>query len=300
MTILAQLSAHFPVDAVSWRVGPTMADKSKGQALAYIDARDVMKRLDTVCGADWQCEYVPMSDGTACCRIGILIDGQWRWRSNGAVNRTDSDKADAQEMASKGSYSDAFKRAAVMWGIGRYLYDLPTPWVAIEARGRSFVISPDGEQQLRNALLRAAKADYQAPPQRAPEPAAPAPEPKREEPAPVASARPSYITQPATKDAKTKAAEEATNRAAAAQERMQNSEIIRKGWVADLGRYHAEITAGGRELRIIELDLNAWDQTRQAQWSKLVPHDQAIVSRALSKVKSAIAEMRAASKADAA
>jgi hypothetical protein len=40
----------------------------------------------------------------------------------------------------KGMMSDALKRAAVRWGVGRYLYELKSPWVAIEARGRSFII----------------------------------------------------------------------------------------------------------------------------------------------------------------
>lgn len=131
--IYERLKAPFPPDAVSWRVGSTNKEKTKGMALAYIDARDVMNRLDEVCGpAGWQCEYVPMPNGTACCRIGIYAGADmWIWKANGAENLTDSDKADAKEMAIKGTYSDAFKRAAVLWGIGRYLYDLPSPWVAL-------------------------------------------------------------------------------------------------------------------------------------------------------------------------
>ena len=54
--IMTALAAPFPADAISWRVGSTTGDKSKGMALAYIDARDVQARLDDVMGADWQCE----------------------------------------------------------------------------------------------------------------------------------------------------------------------------------------------------------------------------------------------------
>src|SRR6478609_11878627 len=115
---LDKLKAPFPADKISWRVGSTNADKTKGMALAYIDARDVMERLDEVCGMLWQCEYVPMPNGTCCCRIGIKVGEEWIWRSNGALNLTDSDKSDQKEMAEKGSYSDSFKRAAVLWGVG--------------------------------------------------------------------------------------------------------------------------------------------------------------------------------------
>ena len=44
--MLSQLSIPFPVNKIHWRVGATTKDKSKGIALAYVDARDVMKRLD--------------------------------------------------------------------------------------------------------------------------------------------------------------------------------------------------------------------------------------------------------------
>jgi len=133
---IADLRKPFPPEKISWRVGPTTQDKKKGQALAYIDARDVMGRLDEVAGANWQCAYVPMPNGTCCCSIGIKIGDEWVWRANGAINLTDSDKPDQKEMTEKGSYSDAFKRAAVLWGIGQYLYDIDSPWVELDDKKR--------------------------------------------------------------------------------------------------------------------------------------------------------------------
>ena len=41
----------------------------------------------------------------------------------------------------------------MQWGIGRYLYDIPAPWVAIEAAGKSFRIK-DSEHPKLEALLR--------------------------------------------------------------------------------------------------------------------------------------------------
>jgi hypothetical protein len=133
---LADLKKPFPPDRISWRVGSMTQDKKKGMALAYIDARDVMGRLDEVCGAGWQCEYIPMPNGTCCCRLGIKVGEEWIWRSNGAMNLSDRDTVDAKEMAEKGSYSDAFKRAAVLFGIGQYLYDLDSPWVELDDKKR--------------------------------------------------------------------------------------------------------------------------------------------------------------------
>lgn len=152
--IFDRLAAPFPPDRVSWRVGSTNQDKTRGMALAYVDARDVQDRLTEVMGSGWQCRYIPMPNGTTCCEIGLLIDGQWVWRANGAGN-TDFE-------AEKGAYSDAFKRAAVMWGVARYLYDLKSPWVAIEQRGRTAIIK-DSEYPNLQALL----ARNGAPPQSA-------------------------------------------------------------------------------------------------------------------------------------
>lgn len=122
---LNKLSEPFPASAISWRVGAMTKDQSKGIALAYIDARDVMRRLDDVCGPEnWQCDY-PWSDGKRLvCRIGIRIGNEWVWKSNGA--------GDTDVEAEKGAMSDAFKRAAVLWGIGQYLYEVPNIWVPLD------------------------------------------------------------------------------------------------------------------------------------------------------------------------
>lgn len=95
-----------------------------------------MQRLDDVCGpAGWQCRY-PHANGKTVCEIGIKVDGEWLWKADGA--------GDTDYEAEKGAMSDAFKRAAVRWGIGRYLYDLGNIWVGIKAQGKSYAIE-DGE-----------------------------------------------------------------------------------------------------------------------------------------------------------
>lgn len=123
---LADLRKPFKPDVISWRIGSTTKDKSKGMALAYIDARDVMQRLDEVCGPEnWQCDY-PHAGEKTVCRIGIRCGDEWVWKANGAGN--------SDIEAEKGALSDAFKRAAVLWGIGQYLYDLDSPWVALDTK----------------------------------------------------------------------------------------------------------------------------------------------------------------------
>ncbi len=123
MNILQQLAAPFEPSQVSWRVGRVTRNKDKAMPLAYIDARDVMDRLDTVMHSDWQDEYVHMPNNTMCCRIGLFINDKWIWRANGA--------GASDIEGDKGIYSDAFKRAAVLWGVGRYLYDVKARWAPI-------------------------------------------------------------------------------------------------------------------------------------------------------------------------
>jgi hypothetical protein len=149
MSIFDQLKAPFQPSQISWRIGSTTADKKRGMALAYIDARDVMDRLDEVCGPDgWQCTY-PHANGKTVCAIGIRVEreggsAEWVWKSDGA--------GDSDIEAEKGALSDAFKRSAVRWGIGRYLYHLDSPWVEITAAGRSFKIA-DAEKIRLEKLL---------------------------------------------------------------------------------------------------------------------------------------------------
>jgi hypothetical protein len=108
--ILNQLKNPFDPQLVKWRTG------GGSKQLAYIDARDVMKRLDTVMGADnYQTKYIPL-DGGFICELSLKIGGEWITRSDGANN--------TKVEPIKGGISSALKRAANAWGIGRYLYYL--------------------------------------------------------------------------------------------------------------------------------------------------------------------------------
>jgi hypothetical protein len=145
MIDFTKLTAPFDPNKVSWRIGSTTADKQRGMALAYIDARDVMERLDEVCGiAGWQCAYPHAEGKKTICSIGIKINDEWIWKADGA--------GDSDVEAEKGALSDAFKRAAVKWGVGRYLYEVDAPWVEIEPMGRSFKIADKEHQRLARVL----------------------------------------------------------------------------------------------------------------------------------------------------
>jgi len=109
-----------PFKNVKWRKG-----YKNGKDLVYIDARDVMDRLDTVFGVDgWQTKYEYMGD-RMICNLSVRFPQEsvtpdyrrdkWVTKSDGAD--------DSSIEGAKGGISDALKRAAVLLGIGRYLYN---------------------------------------------------------------------------------------------------------------------------------------------------------------------------------
>ena len=131
---LRRLAAPFPPADVEWKPGATTRDKSKGLAMCYISSRAVQNRLDDVCGpADWRNEFRPGPEGGVLCGISVYVeraDGTAEW-----ITKWDGSESTDIE-AVKGGLSGSMKRAAVQWGIGRYLYDLPAQWVRLDDRGR--------------------------------------------------------------------------------------------------------------------------------------------------------------------
>lgn len=117
-TLLEKLRQPIPYQ---WRVQSRNKDKTKAFCSAYIDARDVMKVLDEHC--QWEVQYKEVG-GFIFCGIGINVDGQTMWRWDCGTRVEDNPQDQMYDQAGKSAASDAFKRAAVMWGVGRFLYDL--------------------------------------------------------------------------------------------------------------------------------------------------------------------------------
>ncbi|HAP1567968.1 TPA: recombinase [Escherichia coli] len=118
---LNKFDEPFSPEDIEWRIqqsGKTRDGKVWAMVLAYVTNRAIMKRLDDVCGkAGWRNEYrdIPNNGGVEC-GISIKIDSEWVTKWDAAEN--------TQVEAVKGGRSGAMKRAAVQWGIGRYLYNL--------------------------------------------------------------------------------------------------------------------------------------------------------------------------------
>src|SRR5579871_506155 len=128
-----------PFDPAEVRFKPVAVSGSRALALGYVDARVVQNRLDEVLGVDgWQDDYECLADGSVVCRLRLRLDGEW-------VTKVDvggpSEQPDGGDRL-KAAFSDALKRAAVKFGIGRYLYRLPGQWVDYDPKRRQLLKTP--------------------------------------------------------------------------------------------------------------------------------------------------------------
>lgn len=116
MFIFAQLAAPFGRGEIKELPGKRNGD---GKPILFINARNVMNRLDDVLGpANWWDHYTETKDGIKCSLTIRLPDGREITKEDGG-GFAGLKTADDNE---KSAYSDAFKRAAVKFGVGRHLY----------------------------------------------------------------------------------------------------------------------------------------------------------------------------------
>ena len=116
-----------------------LSEIHRALAAAYLDARAVMQRLDSVFGVgNWKDAYQLVNGGSVVCTLSVKIDGEW-------VDKTDvgspSEQPDDGDKL-KAAFSDALKRAAIKLGIGRYLYRLPRQWVDYDPQTKQFKQTP--------------------------------------------------------------------------------------------------------------------------------------------------------------
>lgn len=125
------LKEPFPPEDIQWRIGQKSKDGKKAMVLPYVTNRAIMDRLDTVVGPEnWFNKYRETSgnsDKGYVCELTIMIQ-----TDDGPRCLTREDGASCTNIEPiKGGLSDSMKRAAVQFGIGRYLYNLKESWVAL-------------------------------------------------------------------------------------------------------------------------------------------------------------------------
>lgn len=127
--LLDQLRRPFHPSNVIWKPGAVKGDRAL--ALAYADLRAYMNRLDEVCGSDWSVSYEPWGQDRIICRLTIL--GVTRSSTGETTN-----ESERSEIGGTVAEAQAFKRASAMFGLGRYLYNLPTGWADYDPATKRF------------------------------------------------------------------------------------------------------------------------------------------------------------------
>src|SRR5260370_19593945 len=135
--LMQALAAPFDPREVKFKAA--VVSGSRAMALAYIDARVIQDRLDAVVGVlGWQDEYECLPDGSVVCKLRLRLGDEWITKMDVGGPSEQPDEGDRRKAA----FSDALKRAAVKFGIGRYLYRLPNQWVDSAPHKRQFVRTP--------------------------------------------------------------------------------------------------------------------------------------------------------------
>jgi hypothetical protein len=117
-TLKKHLQKPFEMLEISWlvqRSGRANGGKVWALVAPYIKSDAIEDRLDDSVGPEnWKVEkYEPGANGGLQCGLSIRVDGEWVTKWDGADN--------TNVESIKGGMTDAFKRAARKWGIGRYL-----------------------------------------------------------------------------------------------------------------------------------------------------------------------------------
>ena len=89
--------------------------------VVFYDSRVVQERLDFVVGVDgWVDEYEVLNGGHVICRLGVKIGGDWVTKVD--LGSPGEPGPGGAAGGLQNSFNDALCRAAVKFGIGRYLY----------------------------------------------------------------------------------------------------------------------------------------------------------------------------------
>lgn len=135
--LLHALSLPFHPSHITWKPGALNKDRTSALALAYADLRAYMVRLDEVCGMSWSVNYTPWNERIIC---NLTING---------VTRSSTGEPDSQseksEIGGTAAEAQAFKRACAMFGMGRYLYNLPSVWAEYDNDRKQFTAQGKGK-----------------------------------------------------------------------------------------------------------------------------------------------------------
>lgn len=136
--VWAKLAAPLPSGAVSWRIDSQPKDrdgKHFARFVAYVEANTVRERLDTTCPGEWDLNLEMLPPVDVIGAGGEVKRHEYSFKARLqilGVIREDVGTGKDYKQAS----TDAFKRAAVRFGIGNELYAYEQNWVEMDGDGK--------------------------------------------------------------------------------------------------------------------------------------------------------------------
>jgi hypothetical protein len=187
--VWAALAAPLPAETIAWRQDGRPVERDGrfyARFVAYVDANTVRERLDRVVPGEWDLtlDLLPPLPARAGDDDAAQCSFKARLQILGVIREDVGTGRDYKAAA-----TDAFKRAAVRFGIAHELYALEPNWVQVDGDGRwaKPLEEPQAAYARREARAEARATARKAPPQSA----APAPAevaaPVVVEPAPAAA-----------------------------------------------------------------------------------------------------------------
>jgi hypothetical protein len=139
--ILEALQEPFPSSEVEFKPGALNSDKTKALALAYVDSRPYIQRLNLVC-PEWQDDYqITMLTDRVVVLCRLTVNGVTR-TGDGECLLTGEGSERTEPNAVTTASAQAFKRACVKFGLGAYLYALPQVWCDYDHAKRKIINPP--------------------------------------------------------------------------------------------------------------------------------------------------------------
>lgn len=155
-----QLSRPFDPADIKWKPQTVNYKTNKALATAHADPRAYQDRLNSIVGPDnWSVSYIPLAfpftknvkakkgwdnapDTPASVENGHKIGVICQLTILGIMHASTGDEDASDENAFANAEAQAFKRACMTFGLGRYLYKLPLTEHAYDKNTRKFVQTP--------------------------------------------------------------------------------------------------------------------------------------------------------------
>jgi hypothetical protein len=132
--VWARIAAPLPQEAISWRQDGkpiTREGRVLARFVAYVEANTVRERLDAVVPGEWDLTLTPLPQLSGEATGELAVSFKARLQVLGVVREDAGSGRDYKQAA-----TDAFKRAAVRFGIAHELYAYGQNWVELDGDGR--------------------------------------------------------------------------------------------------------------------------------------------------------------------